>query len=154
MRNGMRRLWPVAVLTTAFTAALTPSMAIAEQDQSATVKTQANLRTEPRTTSTIKTTMPQGTRVDVVCWARGDPTFGTDKFGSMWLYVTRNNGGWVHSFLVTPVDIPPCSEDGEIAFANCDVVPNAMGVPFNRDSEAYGLHLDRDRDGWACEEGE
>jgi hypothetical protein len=154
MKLGMRHLWPVVVLTAAFTAALTPSMANAAQDQPAIVKTGANLRTEPNTTSGITTAMPKGTGVEVVCWARGEPTFGADKFGSMWLYVTRNDGGWVHSSLVTPVSVPPCSTGGEIAFANCEVVPHAMGVPFYRDSVAYGLHLDRDRNGWACEEGE
>jgi hypothetical protein len=75
--------------------------------QVATVKEEANLRAQPNTTSTVLLALPAGTQVDVLCWVSGEPTYGSDKYGSMWLSLTT--GGYVHSHLATSVDVAPCS---------------------------------------------
>jgi hypothetical protein len=153
MRHGVWRLAPALVLAAALFL-VWPSTAKAVQDETATIKTEANLRTRPDTTSTstIKTVLPKGTTVGVVCWTEGEPTYGTDKFGSMWLFVSEmNRGGWVHSMLVSPVDVPPCAEGSIILFDNCDEARDAGAAPIHVGSPGYGLHLDRDRDGVACE---
>ena len=46
----------------------------------------------------------------MVCGVSGEPTFGADQYGSMWLLTTEP--GYVHSFLVTPVDVPECQRVG------------------------------------------
>ncbi|GAA4449715.1 SH3 domain-containing protein [Phytohabitans houttuyneae] len=74
--------------------------------QLATVTQEANLRAEPNTTSTVLAELPAGSTVDVLCWVTGEPTFGTDKYGSMWLSVST--GGFVHSHLTSPVDVAAC----------------------------------------------
>jgi hypothetical protein len=74
--------------------------------QIATVKQEANLRAQPNTTSTVLAELPAGTRVDVLCWVTGEPTYGSDKYGSMWLSVA--SGGYVHSYLTTSVDVAAC----------------------------------------------
>ncbi|NUT38232.1 MAG: excalibur calcium-binding domain-containing protein [Hamadaea sp.] len=74
----------------------------------------------------------------------------------MWLYATL--GGWVHSFLVTPVEVAPCGSLGTLysgvpdgAYASCDHAIAAGAAPIIVGRPGYGLHLDRDRDGIACE---
>ena len=89
----------------------------------ATTKTAANLRAEPNTTSTVLALLPAGTPVEVTCWARGEATYGADKYGSMWLHAER--GGWVHSFLLTPIDVDRCgprvvTEPPSGAYVDCD----------------------------------
>ncbi|WP_162907192.1 excalibur calcium-binding domain-containing protein [Allorhizocola rhizosphaerae] len=152
MSHSMRRLASAALLTAAVSAASIPAMAFAAQDQPATVKTEANLRAEPNSTSTIRDVIAEGTAVDVVCWAQGEPTYGTDKYGSMWLYLSR--GGWAHSVLITPVDVPPCGADIRNLFDNCDEARSAGAAPVHAVEPGYGLHLDRDRDGVGCEQEE
>jgi len=124
----------------------------------ATVKTGSNLRAAPNTTSAILAGLPAGTRVEVLCWAYGEPTYGTDAYGSMWLYTTL--GGWVHSFLLTPVDVGPCASSGSSLYnrlpatgwyANCDQAIAAGVAPLFVGEPGYALHLDRDKDGIACE---
>ncbi|MDQ7911028.1 hypothetical protein RB614_41725 [Phytohabitans sp. ZYX-F-186] len=74
--------------------------------QLATLKQEANLRALPDTTSTVLADLPAGTQVDVLCWVTGEPTYGSDKYGSMWLSLA--SGGYVHSYLTTPVDVATC----------------------------------------------
>jgi hypothetical protein len=74
--------------------------------QVATVKQEANLRAQPNTTSTVLAELPAGTTVDVLCWVSGEPTYGSDRYGSMWLSLA--SGGYVHSYLATSVDVAPC----------------------------------------------
>lgn len=74
--------------------------------QLATIKQEANLRAQPNTTSTVLAELPVGTTVDVLCWVSGEPTYGSDKYGSMWLSLA--SGGYVHSYLTTSVDVAPC----------------------------------------------
>ncbi|HEX6685592.1 MAG TPA: excalibur calcium-binding domain-containing protein [Candidatus Limnocylindrales bacterium] len=150
-RRPARAAWTAAALLAASITFLLPANASAAQDEAATIKTEANLRTEPNTTSEIEAVLPQGTSIRVVCWAEGEPTFGTDKFGSMWLYLSQD--GWVHSRLVSPVDVPPCSgnEDGIVLYDNCDDARDHLAAPVRIGEPGYGLHLDRDRDGVGCE---
>jgi len=74
--------------------------------QMATIKQEANLRAQPNTTSTVLAELPAGTTVDVLCWVSGEPTYGSDRYGSMWLSIA--SGGYVHSYLATSVDVAPC----------------------------------------------
>ncbi|MGN9906867.1 hypothetical protein ACTMTJ_04845 [Phytohabitans sp. LJ34] len=74
--------------------------------QIAILEQEANLRAHPNTTSTVLAELPAGTPVDVVCWVSGEPTYGSDKYGSMWLSLA--SGGYVHSYLATSVDVAPC----------------------------------------------
>jgi uncharacterized protein YraI len=145
------------VLVAGLAAALfagSPPAAAQAAEQPATVKTEGNLRAAPTTTAPIRAVLPAGTAVTVMCWARGEPTYGSDKYGSMWLYLTR--GGWMHSFLVTPVDVKPCgegviAEDGQWMYKNCDAARAAGAAPVYRHELGYGPHLDRDNDGVGCE---
>src|SRR5688572_29366269 len=118
MQKVMWRLASSIMLAAVVCAFMTPATASAVQDERATIKTEANLRARADTTSDIRAVLPEGTEVTVVCWTEGEPTYGTDRSGSMWLYLAR--GGWVHSVLVTPVDVPPCSTDTSVLFDNCD----------------------------------
>lgn len=134
----------------------TPAHADALVAQSATVKTESNLRAAPTTTSAVLTVLPAGTRIDVLCWTTGEPTYGTDVYGTMWLFTTQ--GGWVHSFLVTPVEVAPCASYGTLygglpggAYANCDQAIAAGAAPVLAGRPGYGPHLDRDLDGIGCE---
>ena len=137
----------VAIVTT------TPARADAGLSQTATVTTDANLRAQPNTTSRILDLLRAGTTVEVLCWAEGEPTFGTDRYGSMWLYTTRP--GWVHSHLVTPVDVPECGPGVGIVsgggYADCDEAKLAHPGPIYLGEPVYDPHLDRDSDGIACE---
>ena len=104
----MRRIGLIALLCGALFAAPLPAAAATDVvAQAATIKTDANLRMQPTTASPVLALLPAGTIVDVVCWATGEPTYGTDAYGSMWLFTTM--GGWVHSFLVTSVEVPACT---------------------------------------------
>lgn len=109
----MRRMGLIALLCGALLAAPLPAAAAdvvtgsAGAVQAATITSNANLRLEPTTASPALTLLPAGTVVAVVCWATGEPTYGTDVYGSMWLFTTM--GGWVHSYLVTPVEVPVCT---------------------------------------------
>jgi uncharacterized protein YraI len=84
--------------------------AVSQEAQVATVKADSNLRSQPTTASPILAELQAGTTVDIICWAYGEPTYGTDAYGSMWLHASL--GGWVHSFLVTPVEVGPCAAAG------------------------------------------
>lgn len=127
--------------------------------ETATVKVDSNLRALPTTSSSILQGLPAGTPVDVVCWAYGESTYGTDAYGSMWLYTTL--GGWVHSYLVTPVDVGPCAAvapgvyDGRTAaggdYADCAQAIAAGAAPMLAGEPGYSPRLDRDHDGIACE---
>lgn len=152
MRYWLRRFLPALALGTVFAAVSPSGTALAVQDETATTKTEVNLRARPDTTSTVKQVVPHGTAVKVVCWAEGEPTYGADKFGSMWLYVdTTPQDGWMHSKLLTPVEVPPCSEGTVALYDNCDEARDAGAAPVLAGSPGYGLHLDRDRDGVGCE---
>jgi hypothetical protein len=72
----------------------------------ATTKTSATIRVQPSSTSGAYSQLSAGTKIDVQCWIKGEPTYGNDKYGSMWLYLT--SGGYVHSFLTTPVSVNQC----------------------------------------------
>lgn len=74
--------------------------------QVATITQEANLRARPDTTSSVLAELPAGTPVDVVCWVTGEPTYGSDRYGSMWLSLA--SGGYVHSYLATSVDVAAC----------------------------------------------
>lgn len=78
----------------------------------AMAKTNASVRTLPTTAASELYELPPGRAVLIGCWTPGEPTYGTDKYGSMWLRVvsqtTGDNAGYVHSFLMTPVAVPPC----------------------------------------------
>jgi hypothetical protein len=78
----------------------------APRGQVGTVKQEANLRAQPDTTSAVLAELPAGTPVDVLCWVSGEPTYGSDKYGSMWLSLA--SGGYVHSYLVSSVDVAAC----------------------------------------------
>jgi hypothetical protein len=71
-----------------------------------TTKTSAIIRVQPNSTSGAYSQLAAGTKIDVKCWIKGEPTYGNDKYGSMWLYLT--SGGYVHSFLTTPVSVNQC----------------------------------------------
>jgi uncharacterized protein YraI len=150
-----RSLLSLVVLAGLVAALLVGSPPVAAQaaDQAATIKTESNLRAAPTTTARILDVLPAGTSVTVACWARGEPTYGSDKYGSMWLYTTRD--GWVHSFLVTPVDVEPCgdvtAEWGGWTYENCTEARAAGDAPVYRHEPGYGPHLDRDNDGVGCE---
>lgn len=68
--------------------------------------TSTNLRVAPSTSASVIAELAAGTTIDVVCWVRGEPTYGAGLHGSMWLLTTL--GGWVHSYQVTPVNVGPC----------------------------------------------
>jgi excalibur calcium-binding domain-containing protein/SH3 domain-containing protein len=74
--------------------------------ETATVTQDANLRAAPTTSSAVLDELAAGETVEVVCWTTGEPTFGTDRYGSMWLQTA--DYGFVHSFLVSPVDVGVC----------------------------------------------
>ena len=158
MSYRVRRVAPALILAATLTAAwpvgVQSPAAAAVQEETATIKTEANMRTRPSTTidSTVETVLPTGATVEVVCWTEGEPTYGTDKFGSMWLFVNqKTRSGWVHSFLVSPVNVPPCSDSDTLVFDNCDEARAAGAAPVLAGRPGYGLHLDRDRDGVGCE---
>jgi uncharacterized protein YraI len=119
----------------------------------ATVKQEANLRIDPTTKAPVVTKLPKGTQVEVLCWQKGEPTFGSDKYGSMWLFTDL--GGWVHSKLLTPVKVEPCGDTiptvGGFFYKNCDAARAAGAAPVSATEPGYGPHLDRDRDGVGCE---
>ena len=93
----------VALIGVAMTASFAASAVTAMAEEPATVKTEANLRFQPTTKSPVLKVLPAGTKLDVLCWQKGEPTYGSDKYGSMWLFTDR--GGWVHSKLLTPVGV-------------------------------------------------
>jgi hypothetical protein len=78
----------------------------------AMAKTEASVRMLPTTAASDLYELPPGRAVLIGCWTPGEPTYGSDKYGSMWLRVvsqtTGDNAGYVHSFLMTAVDVPPC----------------------------------------------
>jgi hypothetical protein len=75
-------------------------------------KTTANLRSQATRASMILDVLRPGERVSVSCWVAGEPVYGTDKYGSMWLFAVSEGpgqpAGYVHSYLVSPVNVPPC----------------------------------------------
>jgi FtsZ-interacting cell division protein ZipA len=71
-----------------------------------TTKRNTDIQAEPNTTSGIYVQLPAGTTIDVQCWVTGEPTYGNDKYGSMWLYLT--SGGFVHSYQTTGVSVGEC----------------------------------------------
>lgn len=102
--------------------------------------------------------------------ADGELNYGTTR----WFHLSA--GGWIHSTLVTQVDVSPCSgattgsadtaytgkigvgagigsgggggnSGGGEAYDSCDEAPG----PVYRGSPGYGPHLDRDGDGVGCE---
>ncbi len=137
--------------------------------ENATVSDEANVRSRPNTDSAILAVLPVGTPVEVDCWADGELTYGTTR----WFHLSE--GGWIHSTLVTQVDVSPCSgattgsadtaytgkigvgagigsggggnSGGGGAYDSCDEAPG----PVYRGSPGYGPHLDRDGDGVGCE---
>ncbi|HCT76788.1 MAG TPA: hypothetical protein DGG94_22665 [Micromonosporaceae bacterium] len=130
-----------------------PAAAVGFAAEVATIKTEANLRVEPNTSSAIIATLPAGTSVNVVCWGQGEPTYGSDAFGSMWLYTTL--GGWVHSFLVTPVQVERCGfgigQGSGFFYEDCDHARAAGAAPVLVGQPGYAPRLDRDSDGVGCE---
>jgi hypothetical protein len=140
----------VALICLAATALLAAPAAAAER---ATTKQEANLRFQPTTRSQVLEKLPADTSLDIVCWQKGEPTYGSDKYGSMWLFVST--GGWVHSMLVSPVDVDPCGDTiavpGGFFYNNCDAAEAAHATPVRSSDPGYGPHLDRDRDGVGCE---
>jgi hypothetical protein len=139
----------LALIGLAVTASLAAPATTAMAEEPATVKEEANLRFQPTTKSPVLEELPAGTRVDVLCWEKGEPTYGTDKYGSMWLFTEF--GGWVHSMLLTPVDVDECEDTiavpGGFFYKNCDAAPGQV----HSTEPGYGPHLDRDRDGVGCE---
>lgn len=100
----------------------------------------------------------------MLCWDSGEATYGSDPNGAMWLYSAL--GGWVHSFLVTPVEVPECTDEpagselrpfapgtgeGSGGFDNCDEARAAGAAPLLRGQPGYTDDLDGDDDGIACE---
>jgi hypothetical protein len=72
----------------------------------ATTKNSATIQVGPNSTSGSYSQVSAGTKIDVQCWVKGEPTYGNDKYGSMWLYLT--SGGYVHSYLTTAVSVNQC----------------------------------------------
>jgi hypothetical protein len=162
----------IGVAATALFAA--PAMATSAAAQGATVREESNLRAQPVSASPVLARLPAGAAIDVLCWSRGEPTYGTDLYGSMWLYTSA--GGWIHSNLVSPVSVAPCggavtplpSSGATVApllpngvsvprllpngeYENCDAARAAGPTPLFRTSPGFGQHLDRDNDGLGCE---
>ncbi len=127
--------------------------AAASDPEPATVKEEAYLRMSPSTKAPVVTMLPEDMQVEVLCWQRGEPTYGPDKYGSMWLFT--DIGGWVHSKLLTPVDVQPCGDViptlGGFFYKNCDAARAADAAPLSATAPGYGPHLDRDSDGVGCE---
>jgi hypothetical protein len=124
--------------------------------EAATVKSTANLRAEPNTSSAILTTLPAGSTIEVLCWQTGEATYPNDAYGAMWLFTT--GGGWVHSLLVTPVEVPQCGPAAAISgvvppggYLNCDQARASGPTPIYIGQPGYSPHLDRDHDGIGCE---
>jgi uncharacterized protein YraI len=125
-------------------------------DQSATLEQESNVRAQPNTSSAILTTLPAGSTITVACWTLGEPTFGNDQHGAMWLYTSLD--GWVHSYLVTPVEVPPCGSDAGVPpaapgqfYEDCDHARAANADPVLPTDPGFGPHLDADNDGIGCE---
>jgi len=144
----MTLIWAAVIASFAASGA-----AMASAPEPATVKQEANLRVSPTTKAPVVTLLPKGMEVEVLCWQKGEPTFGADKYGSMWLFT--DIGGWVHSKLLTPVDVEPCGATipalGGFFYKNCDAARAANAAPLSATAPGYGPHLDRDRDGVGCE---
>jgi hypothetical protein len=175
----------IGVAVTAFCAA----PAAASAAERATVTQEVNLRAAPTTNSAALARLPAGASIDVVCWSTGEPTYGTDFYGSLWLLT--GSGGWIHSNLASPVNVGPCAgattavpvqpngqtavpvqPNGQTAvpvqpngravvpllpngqYENCDAARAAGPTPLTPLSPGYGPHLDRDKDGLACEAGD
>src|SRR5689334_10091684 len=143
--------WRVAIGVTGITAVAAlsgggPAVA-GSAAESATLTSAANIRAAPRTSSAILVELPAGSSIDVSCWTEGEPTFGTDAYGSMWLYTSL--GGWVHSKLTTPVDVGPCGSASGY-YANCDEAFAAGAGKVYAGEPGYAPHLDRDGDGIGC----
>jgi hypothetical protein len=143
----------MALICMAVTALFAAPAAAAMAQEPATVKEEAHLRAQPTTKSPALELLPVDTRVEVLCWEKGEPTYGSDKYGSMWLFTDM--GGWVHSMLLTPVDVEPCGDTipvlGGFFYKNCDAADAAHAAPLLSTAPGYGPHLDRDRDGIGCE---
>ncbi len=146
----------VACVAAATAALAAPAAAQAQQ---ATVTEQSHLRAAPHSSAGSLALLPAGARIDVDCWARGEATYGTDRYGSMWL--RTSTGGWIHSMLVSPVSVGECGGTSAPApalplgqYENCDAARAAGPTPLRSTDPGYGLHLDRDRDGLGCEPGE
>ncbi|GIH10161.1 hypothetical protein Rhe02_82280 [Rhizocola hellebori] len=152
----MNPLGRVALMCLALVAspAFLAAPAVAAED--ATVKLEAKLRFQPTSKSPVLEKLPIGTTLDIACWQKGEPTYGADKYGSMWLFVST--GGWVHSMLVTPVDVDPCGAiiavPGGFFYNNCDAAQAAGAGQILSTEPGYGPHLDRDRDGVGCEQND
>jgi hypothetical protein len=163
--RNMRHLWKPAALAIACAAALLMQAAPASADETATVEQDANLRAEPDTDSEVLDELAAGSTVEVVCWTTGEATFGDDTYGSMWLMTS--DPGYVHSFLVEPVDVPPCDgaaiepqpvpvpvpvpNPADVLYENCQEAIEADVAPLRVDDPGYGTHLDDDLDGIGCE---
>jgi hypothetical protein len=170
----MRQLMRAVTLAGAGVAALLVPALPAWAD-GATVQEDANVRSAPTTDSEVVAELAAGDEVEVECWVIGEPTFGDDQYGAMWLQTT--DPGFVHSFLVTPVDVPACEgvvyEPGPLIDVPPATVPDlelpniegpdgvyyddcqdavAQGTaPVLRDENGYREELDADNDGVGCE---
>jgi hypothetical protein len=165
--------WRSAALAATVVAALAwqGTAAYAADTEMATVTADANLRAEPNTDSEVVAELPAGSTVEVECWATGEPTFGDDMYGSMWLHTT--DPGWIHSYLVEPVDVAQCdggaepigdapgvgggAVDGGYAtvpgawYNHCEDAIDAGVAPVYFWEPGYDSHLDADHDGIGCE---
>jgi hypothetical protein len=170
----MRQLMRAVTLVGAGVAALLVP-ALPALGDGATVQEDANVRSAPTTDSEVVAELAAGDEVEAVCWVIGEPTFGDDQYGAMWLLTT--DIGFVHSYLVTPVDVPECegvvyepglAEEPPAATVPELELPNIEGpdgvhyddcqdavaqgtAPVLRDENGYREELDADNDGVGCE---
>lgn len=162
----MRHLmWAVTLASAGVAALLVADPARAD---GASATQDANVRSAPTTDSAVVSELAAGDAIEAVCWVTGEPTFGADLYGSMWLLTTEP--GYVHSFLVTPVDVPECTDVAYEPQAPLPLLPElnvegppgvyyddcqeavAMGTaPVLEDENGYREDLDSDADGIGCE---
>ena len=101
--------WRKAALGAVFALTLVLAYAQPALAEGATVTQDANLRAAPTTDSAVLAERAAGDPVEVLCWTTGEPTFGADRYGAMWLLT--DDFGYVHSYLVTPDLILPTYTD-------------------------------------------
>jgi hypothetical protein len=170
----MRQLMRAVTLAGAGVAALLVPALPAAAD-GATAVEDANVRSAPTTESEVVAELAAGDPVELECWVIGEPTFGTDQYGAMWLQTT--DSGFVHSFLVTPVDVPECEgvvyepglaevpppatvpdvelpniegPDG-VYYEDCQDAVAQGTAPVLKGENGYREELDADSDGIGCE---
>lgn len=74
------------------------------------------------------------------------------KLGAFWLLCAGSTGLWIYLAILQFSPWPPGATLRHFwAMPNCGAARQVGLAPAHRGEPGYWRHLDRDRDGWACE---